>query len=231
MTIDELQYYTLNFKFFYNDNDLSGKGCIREIITNDVYKLYKYTNINNTIIDIGGNHGLVSIILALQNPNAHIYIIEPYYELINIITQNITINNIQNITIINKALGDGNKVNLTIGNSCSGASSTLVSEQNKFSNKQKGLKNVITEIESITFDNLIDTYNISQIELLKIDCEGGEYYLYDSLYFKNNIVKNIVGEFHNLNYNKQYTNWNSTELTNYVKKYVDGDIFLSYLTI
>jgi hypothetical protein len=86
-------------------------------------------------------------------------------------------------------------------------------------------------VETISFDNLLKENKINEIELLKIDCEGGEYYLYDSILFKTKCVKNITGEFHNLSYNLQKSNWNTKDLTNYVKKYVLNNINLSYLTI
>ena len=51
-------------------------------------------------------------------------------------------------------------------------------------------------------DKIIDDNFIDEIELLKIDCEGAEYdILYNSSNIKKNIVKNMVGEFHNLKYN------------------------------
>jgi FkbM family methyltransferase len=225
-----LNYYDITLKYSYDTNDPSGKGCVQEIVHNDEYKLFKYTNITDTIIDIGGNHGLVTCILAIQNPKARIIVLEPIPSLVDIIYNNIKINDITNVVVINKALGDGNDVKLTVSNSYSGASSTIVDNTSSFSDKYNGFSQL--DVKSTQFDKLIDSYEIKNIELLKIDCEGGEYYLYDSIYFKNNIVKNIVGEFHNLSYNLDVENkWNYDSLTCYVKKYVSGNIKLTYLTL
>jgi FkbM family methyltransferase len=218
------------FNYSYDTSDTSGQGCIREIIDRDDYKLYKYVNMDGTFIDIGGNHGIVTCILALQNPNAKIYTLEPIPKLVNIIQNNVDINNIDNVTIINKALGDGKNVKLTIGNAFSGCSSTIVTNTNAFSNLFSGFSQI--DVKSITFDELLKEYCINDINLLKIDCEGGEYFLYDSIEFKKNIVKNIVGEFHNLKYNLAMdTNWNYNDLTKYVKTYVGGDVNISYLDL
>ena len=70
-----------------------------------------------------------------------------------------------------------------------------------------------------------------RIELLKIDCEGAEFeILYNSDFFQKNIVKNMVGEFHNLCYNTTVKN-TSQELINYCKLYVKGILKITELTI
>lgn len=84
-------------------------------------------------------------------------------------------------------------------------SSCIVENKNDFLSKHNGIKN-IHNIKTITFDEIFTIYNIKEIELLKIDCEGGEYFLYDSEEIKKNKVKNITGEFHNLSYNKSIEN-------------------------
>lgn len=226
---DIINYNNITLKFFHTINDTSGIGCIEEIITNDEYKLYKYRDIKGNIIDIGGNHGLVTIILALQNPLAHIYVLEPIPDLVEIININIKLNNIKNVTVINKALGNNENVDLFISNQYSGASSTIVENIDMFSNQYNGYSKI--NIETISLDNLLKKYNIDDVEVLKIDCEGGEYFLYDSELFKKKCVKNIIGEFHNLKYNKNNNNWNTDALTEYIKIYIDGDINISYLDL
>jgi FkbM family methyltransferase len=226
----EIKYFEENIMYSYISNDLSGEGCIQEIINNDEYNLYKYKNLSGHIIDIGGNNGLVTCILAKQNPLATIIVIEPIPFLCERIQKNVSLNNLNNVIILNKALGDGDDVKITIGNTYSGASSTLVNNSDLFCNIFDGNKQIT--VNSITFDQLITNNNIESIDLLKIDCEGGEYYLYDSKKFKTNIVKNITGEFHNLSYNTQLKkNWNYNDLLIYVKKYVSGDIKISFLTM
>jgi len=230
--IETINYNNITIQYSYKKEDTSGKGCIEEIVRDDEYKLYKYTNNNGYFIDIGGNHGLVTCILAKLNPNAKIIIMEPIPELVNRIKKNVELNNLTNVTILNKALGDGNNIKLYISNKYSGATSTIVNDTKAFSDKYSGYTNI--EIESISFDTLLKDYvpDGNVVELLKIDCEGGEYYLYDSVIFKKKIIKNITGEFHNLSYNnKLNSSWNSDDLTRYVKTYVTGDVNISYLTI
>lgn len=230
---ETLNYNDTIIKYNYNPNDKSGYWCIEEIVVNDEYELYKYKNSKNVLIDIGGNHGLVTCILAKQNPDAKIIILEPIPRLVDIIKKNIKLNNLTNVIIVDKALGDGNNINLCVPiKGCSGASSTLVNDVKDFSERYEGVEEII--VKTISFDNLLKKYGVDNkiIDLLKIDCEGGEYYLYDSEILKNNIIKNITGEFHNLKYNQKInSNWNSEDLTNYLKKYISGNFKITYLNI
>lgn len=108
----------------------------------------------------------------------------------------------------------------------------MVNDVKDFSERYEGVEDII--VKTISFDNLLKKYGVDNkiIDLLKIDCEGGEYYLYDSEILKNNIIKNITGEFHNLKYNQKInSNWNSEDLTNYLKKYISGNFKITYLNI
>lgn len=92
------------------------------------------------------------------------------------------------------------------------------------------LHETLISVKNQTYQNftIIKKNNIQSIELLKIDCEGAEYdIIYGSDKIKEKIVKNIVGEFHNLKYTN--TKNKSDELLNYCKLYVDGIISISIL--
>lgn len=230
--VDTINYHGIQFKYSHSSGDTSGEGCVTEIVDNDEYELYKYTgNEGKCFIDIGGNHGLATLIMAILNPKSKVFVLEPIPELARRIIKNVLINNLANVTVINKALGDGNDVKLVISNQYSGASSTIVTNDESFSGMYQGSSEI--NVETLTFDDIVKTYVPgNDIELLKIDCEGGEYYLYDSEIFKTKNVKNLAGEFHNLSYNlNRDSNWNYDDLTAYVKSNVDGDVKVSYLTL
>lgn len=224
-----LKYYDLKFLFIINNTDTSGMGCINEIINNDEYKLYKYKENTNFILDIGGNCGLCTIILALQNPNAKIIVLEPYIECYNLINKNIEINNIKNVLILKKALYINSNINkLQIHENMSGASTLLNYDEAKFVDEYN-CHNKIENVNCITFDDLITEYNIEKIYLLKIDCEGGEYSLFNSNKLKLNIIDNMCGEFHYLNFYKKDEIIDINVLYNYCKKYVKYDYNISIL--
>jgi len=121
-----------------------------------------------------------------------------------------------------------NDLELLINNKMSGAN-TIYSNSNDFKNTYINIDKQI--VKSISFDKIINQYNITNIHLLKIDCKGAEYdIIYSSELFKNKIVKNIVGEFHDLKALKNTINV-SSELINYCKQYVDGVVKISTLNL
>lgn len=228
--------------FVYNNNtysvittsDPSTNGCISEIINNNEYKLDKFNNITDAVfVDIGTNCGIATIILAKQNPKSIVLSFEPDRIIFEFLSTNVKLNNLTNVLLHNKAVSKPGitTINLCTNSICSGANTTC-SDANIF--KHAFGDNIdIYPVECISLDEIIENNNIKHIELLKIDCEGAEYdIIYGSTYFQNNIVKNIVGEFHNLYYNTRIDSTvnNGQELINYCAKYTNT-VNITVLTI
>lgn len=59
-------------------------------------------------------------------------------------------------------------------------------------------KNNSVLINTISFKELLNKYNLDKIDFLKIDCEGGEYDIFndENVFWLSNNCKNIAGEFH-----------------------------------
>ena len=219
-----LQLYTV----LQNISDPSTEGCIKEIIHRNEYRLEQFINIESgTFIDIGANCGIATIILAKQNPTSVVYSFEPDINVFKVLEENIKLNNLSNVILFNKAMcrKETKTIELCLHPNYSGGNTTCA-EKTVFG------KNTI--VECVSFDEIIDTYKIAKIDLLKIDCEGAEYeILYESDYLKKRIVKAIVGEFHNLSYNKKITNinYNANNLIEYCKLYIDKILPITILNI
>lgn len=228
--IKKIRFNHRNYLFKLDDSDPSVEGCIKEIIYNNEYKLEKFIDIHNSILDIGANCGICSIILARQNPKAIIYSFEPFPKSYNLLLENIKLNNISNIISFNFAVsGVSNEIlKLYLHPSCSGANITGKNiELKEYFNKEIEA----IDVKTISFDDIITNNNITNIELLKIDCEGAEYdILYNSIKFKQNYVKNLIGEFHNLEYNNT-SNYEPYNLFDYCKKNINGYISITLLEI
>jgi len=219
----------LEYSFYATDN--SGEGCISEIINKNSYRLHRFKNIkNDVILDIGANCGLVTIILAKQNPESLIVALEPISELCDIILKNVKDNGITNVTLHNEALHtNSNGTTLFLANSCSGASSTNVGNLDAFYTLESSSSSRF--VNTTTYDDLCYKYDIVSrpLIILKIDCEGGEYSLKDSNMFHKNGVVFLEGEFHDTPYKKDI-NFSAQELFEYCKPCIVEEMSVTILT-
>ena len=119
----------------------------------------------NNIIDLGGNIGLTSAYLASKFPKAKIVTVEP--EISNFEILKINTLPYQNIIPVNKGVFY-KECYLTITNK--GAAKNFF--QLVESKRQ-------TEIHAISIPSLMQQYGMDTIDILKMDIEGGERYLFN----------------------------------------------------
>lgn len=138
------------------------------------------------IIDAGANIGAASVYLAHLYPTAQIISLEPEKSNFEILIKNTE--NYKNISCLNKALWYINEP-LTIKNP----------EANKesFEIQQNNMSTGENIVESTTINQLLMDYNISNIDILKIDIEGSEkeVFSFNTEWLKK--VSLIFIEFHN----------------------------------
>ncbi len=224
-------YNNLEYSFV-DSHDLSLNGSINEIIKTNEYMLQYFTDCESSFIDIGANHGVATLILAKQNPRSKVYAFEPDPEIFEKLVANVAANNLTNVVAKCMAVSDDStKVLDLIKHPQFSGGNTTCSEPAVFQYFFRTEKATVIKVPCVSLDDIINQHNITNIKLLKIDCEGAEYdILYNSEKLKTGIVSNLVGEFHNLSYNNKAAN-NSSVLEAYVKKYVPGIIKVSTLTI
>ncbi len=115
------------------------------------------------IIDAGANIGAASVYLTHRYPSARIISIEPEKSNFEILKKNTE--NYKNITCLNKALWYINEP-LAIKNTDVNKESFEIQQRNASSEEDC--------IESTTISQLMLDYDISNIDILKIDIEGSE---------------------------------------------------------
>jgi len=166
-------------------------NTVAEIFFNKTYERdYVKVEVGDLVVDVGANLGLFSLYAQSFHPQK-IYAFEPIKSTYNYLTTNLK--DYTNVTTINKAISDTNGETHINVESASGQS-TLVNNQNITHSNPISIE----LIETITFNNFISKYNISYIDFLKVDCEGGELDLFltiDKKFLKNNIKK-IALEYH-----------------------------------
>lgn len=140
---------------------------------------------SDTIIDIGAHAGLFTIYASQFCINGKIYSYEPIKENYDLLTHNLNMNNIKNASTFQKAVTDKSGLARIFLSSDSAAHSVF------------SKSDTYVDIESVSLKEIFDSNRIEKCDLLKLDCEGSEYMILNSLpeaYFKR--IKKIVMEYH-----------------------------------
>ena len=140
---------------------------------------------NDTIIDVGGHIGLFMLYCEQFCRKGKIYCFEPALDNYRIFSDNVKLNNLENIHSFNMAVSKhGGNIPLYLNDDASGHSIFL-----KNSNS--------TQVESVTLQKVFELNNIKKCNLLKLDCEGSEYEIINSLpdsYFS--MIDKMIIEYH-----------------------------------
>lgn len=147
------------------------KMMTKEIFEDRCYEIFFQVEENDVVVDIGSSVGPFTYSILDKKPK-HVFCIEPSESEFKTLVKNVIG---FPVTPINKGISS---VNSFI-------------EHNKLFGGE-------THMESITFNKFIDLYSLDRIDFMKIDCEGGEYDIFNKKnfeYIKNN-VKKISGEWH-----------------------------------
>ena len=120
------------------------------------------------VIDIGAHIGLFAIYIS-QFCKGRIFCYEPVKENYDLLSHNINLNKMKNVEIFRKAVTDKSSIVRVFLNSDTAAHSLFT----------KGTK--YEEVESTSLQEILDSNHIQNCELLKLDCEGCEYMVLNSL--------------------------------------------------
>jgi FkbM family methyltransferase len=139
----------------------------------------------DTVIDVGAHIGLFSLFASQFCKKGKIFSFEPIKENFELLKENIRINDITNISLFNEAISNTtSKITLYQNEDEAGHS--------KFIKTSKSI-----QVNSKAFKEFIDEREIEKCGLLKLDCEGSEYEIIESLppkYFEK--FKKIIIEYH-----------------------------------
>ena len=175
-------------------------------------------NINNEdiVIDIGAHIGLFSLFVSQYCKNGKIFSYEPIEENYNILKENTELNKIKNIIPFNSAVSNqSNKLKIFIDSDDSAHS--IFESDKKF-----------IEVNSTTIKSIFDENEIKNCNLLKLDCEGAEYQIIESIpkeYFLK--IDKMIIEYHKANeniklYNKLIQNLNDNLFKIKIEKISDS---------
>ena len=143
------------------------------------------------VIDIGGFIG-DSALFAAKHLNARkVIVCEPSPKNLELLRRNVARNHFEGqIEIVDKAVTDGRKVFLNID--AENRAQARVSAYDTSPVEKKA-------VPVITLADLMKEYAVEQVDLLKIDCEGGEYGIFASTSPELlRQIRNIVFEYHEI---------------------------------
>lgn len=120
-----------------------------------------------TIIDIGAHIGMFTMLGALRSPDARIIALEPEASNVTILRRNVDQNSLQaRVTVL--AMG----IAPAIGTMPLYVSRTRGEQNSSFHHVKDG---AIMEMPVTTLEHVLASQHIQECDLLKINCEGGEY--------------------------------------------------------
>ena len=142
-------------------------------------------NQNDVVIDVGAHIGLFSLLVSQFCKTGKIFSFEPIRENFDLFVSNLELNHIQNVF----------PFNVGVSKNSGGLNLFLNDDQSAHSIFPNGSKSVA--VDSTSLQKIFDEKKISACKLLKLDCEGAEYDIIDSLpaeYLDK--IQNMVIEYH-----------------------------------
>ena len=142
-------------------------------------------NPSDIIIDVGAHIGLFSLFVSQFCKTGKIFSFEPIRENFDLLVSNLGLNHTENVFPFNVGVSKkSGKLNLFLNN-----------DQSAHSIFPKGSESITVEATSL--QKIFDEKQISSCKLLKLDCEGAEYDIIDSLPMEYlDKIQNMAIEYH-----------------------------------
>jgi len=176
----------------------SSKSIIEEVWKSDFYHRHFLIEKQMTVLDLGANVGLYSLFAAAKG--ATIYAFEPEVTNYKLLVENVKKNNLQHkIHTFNYAVAKDKKyMDIYLKDYEEDFASCMVSAYKDLFQDFSDKKYQKQSIPCISLKEILNMAAESEIDLMKVDCEGSELEILQSApsaYFKR--IKNMVMETHN----------------------------------
>ena len=132
----------------------------------------KFARHSRVVFDIGANVGVYSLLAAAVNPKASIHAFEPTPAIFDMLTKNIRLNDLRNIHT--NAVGVGSRSGRAILRECRGSNGANEGMNFVVNNALKTDDSDLP-IPLTSLDDYCGEVKIDQIDIIKMDIEGGEY--------------------------------------------------------
>jgi len=139
----------------------------------------------DTVIDVGAHIGSFSLYASQSCKKGIVYSFEPMNENYKMLKLNLQLNNLQNVITNNSAISKSSSKIILFQNQDESGHSKFIQTDNPI------------EVNSKSLNDFFSENNLKSCHLLKLDCEGAEYEIIDSLnkkYF--DIIEKMIIEYH-----------------------------------
>lgn len=172
---------------------------VKEVVVDDVYGITQSDQKINTVIDIGAHIGTFSLLASKAFPSAKIFAIEPNPKTFSTLQKNCQLNQTKNVVLANLAVSDKEGLIDMYPNSTSGLATVIT-------DKADTEKNKAFSVRSTTLAKFMVENAIAKCDLLKIDCEGSEYVILNSLRRTDFAkIRSITMEYHKVGVENKLT--------------------------
>lgn len=165
-----------------------------ENLLDDQYELGTMMRDGDIVVDIGAHIGIFSVLAAYRRSGIRVFAFEPEQDNFAMLRENIVANPGMNIEVYNKAVAYGGPSgNLYLSCSNTGAHSLVWGEGQA------------QAVEYIDLAAILDLVPNRRIDLLKVDCEGGEYNIFLNADAADlSCIRRIVMEVHEPENTKEF---------------------------
>lgn len=164
---------------FYIENEFYWKGYEKsgfEVISRELWlKLSKSAKV---IFDVGANTGLYSLFSGLENTVAQIHAFEPIKRNVDKLIYNAHINDMKNINVVEAAVSSENGTT-TIYQPATDVSTTSTLDADVALSRELNLNPV--DVQTMRLDTFVKDHQIEKVDLIKIDVEGFEVPVFESM--------------------------------------------------
>ncbi len=151
-------------------------------------------NQGDTVIDIGANIGAFTVLAAsIVGTQGQVLAFEPEATTFKCLLKNIQLNNLKNVIAINQAIDQ-----------VTGNAELRVGDKSAFSNihgRLDHLNSIAAQtVKTTTLTQVFENYHLTSVKLMKVDCEGSEYRIFDTLPQSiASCIEQIAMEVHRIN--------------------------------
>lgn len=189
-----------NDKVVYNARDgtkfLARAGTVDRYVINEIVFRGEYfpkgfsLEPDSTVVEIGGHIGIFAILAAKMVPLGRVHTFEPNPDNFNLLSANLAINRIANVSARQEAVSDREgSITLYIDPANTGGHSI-----HRTRNTGDGIV-----VRTTTLQDVVDQNGLRRIDFLKMDCEGAEYEILRTLPMDILAsIRQIAMECHNL---------------------------------